>query len=408
MRRIKAGSLQLVTFIVVIIALLLFMLILLIHTHKQYGLKVDQQLEALHLSEQLVRLSLIDIDQTINNEPNSQYDTQITTSFWGCFNTLKTRVEWNSQHLGRVALVGMEVNSNDSVALYLKDNNNPLALVGNTYIEGHAYLPHRGVKSGSIAGYSYSRPQFIYGPLEPIRDFPVIDETLRSYLEELAVGNSEVDQLVFNNRKDYMNSFHNSTQAIISDESIVLSENKYVGNIMVCSRQEIVVEKSANIQDVILLAPRIKVENGFKGVLQAVATEQILVGNSAQLAYPSSLVIIENSLTEPNENNFLQLGDNSLIQGTVLYLSSGYSDYFSQVKIMPEATVEGQVYCERNLELRGTVKGMVVTNNFIISENGSIYQNHLFNSVISAYDLNENFVGLNINLGRKGVAKWLY
>ncbi len=39
-------------------------------------------------------------------------------------------------------------------ALYLKDNNKPLVLVGGTRIDGKAYLPKRGVKSGNIAGYS--------------------------------------------------------------------------------------------------------------------------------------------------------------------------------------------------------------------------------------------------------------
>ncbi len=72
------------------------------------------------------------------------------------------------------------------------------------------------------------------------------------------------------------------------------------------------------------------------------------------------------------------------------------SNYNPQIRINPGAIIKGMVYCEQNLELRGTVYGTVFTNNFVIEEAGSNYQNHLYNAKINAHELEDQFVGLPI------------
>ena len=57
MKTVKAGALQLVTFITVIIALLLAAFILLLHVHKQFRLKTDHTIESIRLSDKGLRQS---------------------------------------------------------------------------------------------------------------------------------------------------------------------------------------------------------------------------------------------------------------------------------------------------------------------------------------------------------------
>ena len=150
MKRLKAGSLQLVSFVVVIIAMLLMMLLLLLHTQKLFQAQSQQQQEALHQSQQYFHKTLTrkDFLSKAFLEESEPFQLQFETDPWGSFYLSKTKASWRSQIIDRPALTGMLLNDGDSVALYLKDNNRPLALVGQTYIEGQVYLPQRGVKSG--------------------------------------------------------------------------------------------------------------------------------------------------------------------------------------------------------------------------------------------------------------------
>jgi hypothetical protein len=68
------------------------------------------------------------------------------------------------------------------------------------------------------------------------------------------------------------------------------------------------------------------------------------------------------------------------------------------------------VYCTKNLELNGRVRGNVTTDGFIALENGSIYQNHLYNGIINSKDLAKSYAGLLLasREQNKKVIKWLY
>ncbi|MEM1003021.1 MAG: hypothetical protein AAGH46_10275 [Bacteroidota bacterium] len=414
MWRLKAGSLQLVIYVVVIISLLLFMLILLIHTQSIFKIKVDQQIASLQVSQQallkFIKASKKEVDTTEFEMDGKT--VKLWSSYWGSYQLSSSEVKWKSQTIERHALTGMQMNHKDSVALYLKDNNRPLALVGGTFIKGNAYLPNRGVKSGSIAGHSYYRQQFIYGNLEPIHSFPSIDKNLRNYLYGLLEVNGRssdnYDFESYNSRKDYINSFKEQSLVLGSEEPIYLEDNKYIGNLIIVSAKEIVIEASATIEDILLVAPKVTVTNGFNGSFQALASHAIDIDEDVTLKYPSALIMCKQGLKKTDDSQGIMIKDHSLVQGNVLFLSSGTTNYEAQIKIWSNAAVDGLVYCEENLELRGTINGLVVTNYFIIKENGSVYQNHLFNARITPKSLDEHFVGLDLNLDRREVAKWLY
>jgi hypothetical protein len=70
--------------------------------------------------------------------------------------------------------------------------------------------------------------------------------------------------------------------------------------------------------------------------------------------------------------------------------------------------IKGEVYCNTNIELKGTVFGTVYTSNFIAKQSGSVYQNHLYNATIVVDSLSQKYVGLPFSNSKKGVLKWLY
>ena len=94
----------------------------------------------------------------------------------------------------------------------------------------------------------------------------------------------------------------------------------------------------------------------------------------------------------------------------MIYLEETEANYYApQIKLEENASVLGEIYCSKNLELRGMVSGHVSTDAFIAMENGSIYQNHLYNGSINSSGLPLEYAGLlSANLEVKNIAKWLY
>ena len=84
--------------------------------------------------------------------------------------------------------------------------------------------------------------------------------------------------------------------------------------------------------------------------------------------------------------------------------------YIPQIKIETNTIVNGEVYCTKNIELEGTVNGMVSTDGFMALEDGSVYQNHLYNGTITSENLSNTYVGMLLasREGNKKVMKWLY
>ena len=182
----------------------------------------------------------------------------------------------------------------------------------------------------------------------------------------------------------------------------------FSGNIVLISDSEIQVSASTKLNHVILIAPKIYIQQGFKGNLQAFASEQLTVSSQTKLTYPSSLSLINLKKEKEEANIQLLIKSKADVRGVVLYHGdSRKNSYKTQLKIEQKATVTGEVYCNKNLELNGNVNGYVHTNNFITKQFGSVYMNHIFNGVIDSKSISEHYAGLLMNNGELNVAQWI-
>ncbi|MBO6881086.1 polymer-forming cytoskeletal protein [Winogradskyella sp.] len=418
MKKLRAGSLQLVTFIVVAIAILLSSFILLIHIHRQFRLKSNLTIETVGLVNNgingLLQNNEVHEDTvSIPLRDEGYKSLKVHRGFWGSYGKVHSRAKIKSTELVKTALIGSTTLEQKSPALYIKDNKKPLVLVGNTKIKGKAFLPERGVKSGNISGKSYYGGRFVYGLTETSKDLPKLNTDLLDYLKDLKSGNFKVDNqeyIELNSSKTHQNSFEDTLQLAYSHSDIILSNIGLTGHIVVHSRTRIVIDASAKLEDVIVVAPIIEIKPNVVGSFQAIATERISIDKNVTLAYPSALVLQNDYVKdEHNGSKSIFMADHSKVSGQILVLGETQpNNYDAQVKISANAVVEGMIYCEQNLELRGTVYGSVYTDHFIIKEGGSIYQNHLYNALIDSSELPREFVGLGFDDQKKGIAKWLY
>ncbi|GAA4234251.1 hypothetical protein GCM10022291_13260 [Postechiella marina] len=418
--KIKGGALQFTMFVVVVIALLLSAFILLTHTYKTFKVQTDFTLETTQNADTGIQYvlnnNILKNDSVFINLTDETYKTlQIHRNFWGVLEKVTSISKIKNKRFRKVALVGGIQPEMNRTALYLEDNNRPLVLVGNTKIKGTAYLPKQGVRTGNISGHSYYGNELIYGLTKESKTLP---KPNKEFLERINNIRNEVNTvnethfLDLERSRNHLNLFYNPLRIIYSTSSINLSEVSLIGHILVQSETKIIVDESSHLKDVVLIAPKIEIKNHVKSTFQAIATESISVGDYCKLDYPSTLVLKDSRQTLKLSNNRddvvpFKIGKYSKIKGQIVYLG-GSKNYNTQVFIDEDALIMGEVYCNKNLELLGSVHGSVYTSGFVANQSGSAYQNHIYNGSIVVDNLPQEYVGLTFKGAKKGIVKWLY
>ncbi|MDL5514850.1 polymer-forming cytoskeletal protein [Arenibacter sp. M-2] len=420
LKRVRAGALQFVLFIGTVIAILMMVFVLVSYSHSYFHKKTDltvQLLQEAHyglMSSFKKSIPLNDSVRTISKN-NPEIAVTVDREFWGFFEKFRAKSEHASIQFRKIAFIGA-TNKAERPALYLKDRQRPLIIVGGAKITGEALLPEKGVRPGNISGHAYRNDQLIYGKVNNSGpDLPELDREKLIHTKKLLLQGPMVSEepLVLKPNMEFKNSFGSPTQ-IFRDHTIYLDKVALIGNIIIMATDKITVGAMANLKDVVLSAPEIIIENGVQGTFQAIANRRIQVGNLVQLDYPSALIVMEDTKNVANRNayndNGIIIGKEAVVKGMLLYMNDSQEPRFKpQIKISSGSLIKGEIYCKGRLELKGEVYGSVIADSFIAMENGSIYQNHLYDGVINSSLLETEYVGFTLeNKARKGVMKWLY
>ncbi|WP_418498937.1 hypothetical protein [Flagellimonas sp.] len=416
-KKVRAGALQFVLFIGAVIAVLLMTFVLLHHTQGLFDKKTSKVVEVIKRADMGIRYAMGEDFQnnsstTLNLGMDDGIEVTVSKSYWGIFERYTALSRFKKIEFSKITLIGGQLEQNFP-ALYVKDNDRPIIIAGSAKIIGTVLLPKQGIRPGGISGRFYQYEALVYGQVkESVKTMPYLDSGFRSQLKQLLLNDQigiQGNELRYKPDLRAINSFESPTQYIFGDV-LRFSEGELRGNILVKASSSISIGKGCNIKDVVFMAPKIIVEEGFKGSLQALALDEIQIGKKAYLEYPSALMVdrddkpYEKSRKAPN----ILIGEGTTINGVVGYLGNHQENvFYPQISVAEGASIRGEIYCEKSLELKGNVLGKVTTDSFIAMENGSIYQNHLFNGHIDVNGLPEEYGGLLSNAG-KTVVKWLY
>ncbi len=416
--KLKAGALQYTIFISVVIALLVFAFIGLTYIQGKLRIKGLFFQEVVYNVNQnfdyLAKHKVPYDEQTIIVvSAENKVATTANKSHWGLFDIATITSTKGKETFTKTALLGGY--QQQRTGLYLQNTNQPLVLVGNTHIEGKIFLPEQGVKRGTIAGHSYMGQQLIYGSISQSNDeLPKILNT--NYLKTVVNKILSKEDNVFIDLEEntrLVNSFLEPTKIISSNSSIDLRFIELAGNIVIHSSIKIKVYPSAKLKDVILIAPQIEILDKVSGNFQGLAARKIIVGKNCELIYPTALVLVEKEkATAQNNNeeiNQIIINKNANIKGIIAFITKDKTDnYKSQIVLEENTVITGEVYCNQNIELKGTVKGSVYTKGFIANQFGSVYKNHIYNGKILGNDLPQQYCGLLLKNTQQKVVKWLY
>ncbi len=408
--KIKAGAVQYVLVVSVIILIVLFAFISMIFLYERVELKSDLFQTTNHNC--YAGFDWLEQNELGYNEEKevqfSEYvfeKTSILKKRWGIFDLAIVKSALKNEVSTKVGLLANE--DRNRKALYLEEHNQPLKVVGNTQIIGDVVLPKRGVNTGNISGTSYYGSKLIYGNIQTNSgSLPRIKniEYLKNIKEEILAGKAQSIQL--EERQITHQSFTEETLVFWSSSTLSLEDMNLSGNIVLVSDKKIIVKASSKLNQVLLIAPEINIQSGFTGTVQAIAENKIVVSKDVKLLYPSVAIVLNPDPEDTSEKIIIEKGAD--VRGIILYNEDGKKgNYYTQVQIQKGATITGEVYCNKNLELLGTVNGFVYTGNFITRQSGGAFINYIYNGKIDATNINSKYAGLFVGETKNTVAKWV-
>lgn len=418
---IKAGSLFYAIVISLIIAIVSSSLILFSYlSHIQFEtfeinerlqLNADSGLNLLLSHQSIVGLNEKKILDLYGQGIDS---VELIRKSWGAYEIAISKAIFKNTSVLRAAQIGYDQDTSKTYSLYLFDEDKPLALSGRTKIKGTAFLPKAGVKRAYIEGQNFVGEQLIDGVTQQSeKNLPEFNKELIENIQGIFSNKqiSETDSVVSINGDlsidSLKNSFLNNSLILYSASSLKISDGYYSGNIVIVSDKQIKISANSIIHDLMIVAPRVIVEKGFKGNLQIFATDSVIIEKNVTLTYPSVIGLVRNNQS-PNVAAIV-LNENDTIMGN-LFAYKKAEDVLKQsgLVLADKSFVYGQVYSNGYADVKGEIYGSLMCNKILLKTPSSVYENHLLNAVIDRSKLSKYFVGINLveESTIKKVVKW--
>jgi len=333
---------------------------------------------------------------------------------WGAFDLLVSEGFSIHHRFSQIALSGNNMGSDSAMALYLSDMDKSLSLCGKTEIKGTCFLPKAGVKRAYIEGQNFIGTNLINGEIKySDRTLPEVNKSLIENLNKIFTKEfTEQDSIVKadeNGIPSFKQSFTERCVYFYATSAIRLDTNRLSGNIIVVSDKEVSISANAVLEDIIICAPKIRIEKKFSGMLQLFASDSLIVEEECSLNYPSVLGIVRQGRS--CDNAAIVIKEGSEVSG-MIFAYQAKNDDKKNVKISLDknAVLTGYLHTNGMLDLKGTVLGSVICSKFILSTPSSVYENHLLNATIDRTRLSNYFVGSSLTATNenKKVVKWLY
>lgn len=317
---------------------------------------------------------------------------------YGLLNVLTATTFFKTDTVTSTHFVG-EFTKNKT-ALYISNLTQKISYHGDIKVGGDVFLPSDYLSNAYLTNEKSSLEINGKKGISSIR-LPEMNSKFSQIFDELKKVNATVseehrikDSLIFN-------SFSKPTVQINVPNT--LGKVIIKGNVILKNKDSITISKNAILEDVIVISPKIHIEEGFIGTVQFFATKGIFIAPKVTLNYPSAIVV-KNELTQEEakieiEENFKLFGTIMMFGNTVEFLNT------NSVCVKGKSLIVGNIYSTGSLDLSGTVYGSVYTNKVMHKTNSSIYENVIANFTIDLPKKPNYFINLplfeenNVNYG---------
>ncbi len=349
-------------------------------------------------------------DSTLLFENNSPDSVFYTHELWGCFRAAGIKVSYKGRTKEKAFLYSAAQFPYLDASVYLTDHDRPLSVTGDTYIEGKAYLPQSGIRSGFFQDKGFSRKNLIEGNIDSSKkQLPALQPEYRDYFQELTTLTNEKGSAPVPSGDQQ--SFLQERRIIRLPRNGILTNQHFSGKLVLVSDSVIEVNTGTQLAHVLLVAPFIHFTGGFKGAVQAIALDSITVESGCTFDYPSALVGAGRVNSIGNTSATVTIASGSTLQGILLALSEKNNTNIKPVvKIKSSAAVKGLVYNQGYTYLNGTVEGAVFTDFFFEQRGPMSMENILIDATIrsSKWFRQANYFSVFTGAARQTILQWLY
>ncbi len=394
---IKAGALTYSIFVMVVAGILCLLMISMAFMNRSFFIHVDIRDVVKDNAYSGIAMGTAlsgdqDYDKWLELYNEGGDSTHVKRRIWGAYRVISSIAKTKGESYSKCAIMGYDNEILQKTALWLSDNNRPLKLAGDALLKGSCFLPEKGVDRAYVEGANYKREKLVYGSSERSKEhIPTPEKVIKEYWLEYLMGRFQATDSVITLEElppKLTHSFHKKTIVATSSGLVKLDGYELKGNIVIYSRTEIQSSALTILDGPILIAPKVKFGDHFRGKVHAIATDTVLIGEDARLAYPSSLIMLSRNQRLP----YCLIAKKANVSGAFLLFSEGIarSNKLS-LEVRKEGVIRGLVYCEDNFELGGLVEGSVICNRFLLATPSGIYENHILNGKINRSGLPHEF-----------------
>lgn len=315
---------------------------------------------------------------------------------WGAFDIGIVKAFIQRDTLCRVFSIASSLDSARWAALYLIDEDRPLSLSGKTTLRGDARLPKAGVKTAYVDNQSYTGDQqLVQGRTrDSERQLPALMQARLTLLGRLFRQPLTEDRGLLNGPATDR-SFRLPTAAVrMSKEMTTLKNIRLSGNIILYSDTTLVIDSTASLHNVIVVAKAIHINSGFHGSCQLYATDSISVERDCHFSYPSCLGVFRDTSALIGFPEKISLGENSSLEGLIFTYEKQKGKLPQFIGLGKHVLISGQVYSQGVLSLKDgvNIRGNVMTARFLYQNGFTAYENYLINVRIDATALSPYYL----------------
>lgn len=380
---VKAHSLLYAVYICLLMAILCGGLLLLSNLYNQLNLYYVTH-ESLYISNQstvnyaLGNNLLLEEDEL---KEESGIHSYFSVKKHGLLPLLLTQSIIQKDTVSSAYFIGQK-NTKNKMALYMANYTQPLSLSGDITIKGDVHMPTANIKES----YLNNKPNNISiqgnKKISTIQ-LPELSTYCYSVFKDKIGTISSLNAIDKKNDSIYVNSFFKETIVLPIHSTVI--ENKIIkGNFILTASDSIYIRKNNILEDVVIMAPKIAIEEGFTGTIQVFAKESITIEKEVTLNYPSVVSLLNK---EVDKKAFVKIKEDVKIAGVVLLFGNDLLHLENlSLEIEAKGIVMGTIYCSGSLSLKSDVYGSVIASKINHKVPSSTYSNTL---VDVAIDINK-------------------
>lgn len=308
------------------------------------------------------------------DKPSSTVQLQVKP--WGFYECVM--VSAADKELSSFRILGKTQECNNEAALWVCSRDMILTLAGNTEVNGKVFIPINGVSYAQLGGVPFQGKELDDDHIDlSKKELPLIDSLYLRMIDKL-YDEEDVSFLPSQQEIKPYYSFEEKTSHFLLPK---MTDFQIRGNVVLYT-DEIVLTHESKLSDVILVARKVILDEGFSGSLQIIAQDTVLIKDNVQLQYPSGIYLRGNQ-----GQTYLGLGKHSKLDGYAIVLGNTEHNYGLSVEHNysqdSTATFNGLLYVDGIADIRGELSGaLYLKESYYFPENG-IYAGTINDAKIS-------------------------